>query len=133
MGFAICRFNADEGCARMGSQEWHVYLPDLNRRINVPSMWLHYMVDHLVQPTAEERAVILAADPAHATGQFISTRGAPQPPVLMVLYVERLGPSQYTHQIGTKPDTAFIGKLERVLANVQPLQTKSLDFRLGYR
>jgi len=133
MGFAICRFNADERCSKTGSQEWYVQLPDVNRVINVPSMWKHYMVDHLVQPTPEERAVIMAADPAQATGEFITTRGAARPAELMVLYVERLGQNQYTHQIGTKPDTEFIGKLESILANVQPLQTKGLDSRPGYR
>lgn len=133
MGFAMCRFNADEGCNKTGSQEWHVQLPDINLVINVPSMWKHYMTDHLVQPTAEERAAVMSADPAQATGKFITTIGAPRPARLMVLYVNRLGQNQYTHQIGTEPDTEFIGKLESILANVEPLQTKGLGFKSGYR
>lgn len=133
MGFAICRFNADEGCRETGSQEWHIQLPDVGRAINVPSMWKHYMTEHLVQPTHEERGVIMSADPAQATGRLIQTRGLERPAELMVLYVERLGPNQYSHEIGTKPDTEFIEKLERILADVQPIQTKCLDFRPGYR
>ena len=126
MGWANCRFQEDEGCNQTGSQEWRLYLPDVNRAINVPSMWKHYMTDHLVQPTAEERRVIMAADPSKATGKFITTRGAAEPELLMVLYVERLGKNHYTHQIGTTPDTEFIGKLEAILAGVRPLQTKGI-------
>ncbi len=130
MGWANCRFREDEGCKETGSQEWYVHLPDVNRVINVPSMWRHYMIDHLVQPTAEERKVIMAADPAKANGRFKMTRGATE---LMVLYIERLGKNQYTHQIGIKPDNEFIGKLEAILMNVRPLQTKGFDFKPGYR
>jgi len=133
MGFALCRFNEDEGCKETGSQEWYVTLPDVNRTINVPSMWKHYMVSHLVQPTAEEREVVMAADPTKATGEFIRTRGAVRPAELMVLYVERKGPNQYSHQVGTQPDTEFIEKLEGILANVQPSQTKSFHTRPGQR
>jgi hypothetical protein len=91
------------------------------------------MTDHLVQPTTEERKVIMATDPEKATGQFIATRSAARSAELMVLYVERTGPNQYNHQIGTEPDTEFIGKLESILAKVQPLQTKGSDSRPGYR
>lgn len=133
MGWANCRFQEDEGCNQTGSQEWHVNLQDVNRAINVPSMWNHYMTYHLVQPTAEERQVIMAADPAKATGKFITTRDAKRPERLMVLYVERLGKNQYTHQIGTTPDNEFIGKLEAILAGVRPLQTKAFDINPGYR
>jgi hypothetical protein len=133
MGWANCRFRLDEGCQKTGSQEWYVILADLGMSINVPSMWKHYMVDHLVQPTAEERRVIMAADPAKATGEFIATRGAARPAELMVLYVERMGMNQYTHQIGTQPDTQFIEKLEQILEGIEPQQTKGLDSRPGYR
>lgn len=131
MGFAYCRFNQDMGCEQTGSQEWYVRLPDVNRIINVPSMWKHYMADHLIQPTAEEREVILAADSALAVGEFFTTRSVE--PELLVLYVERLGQNRYTHQIGTTPDIEFMGKLEKILANIQPLQSKGLSFKPGYR
>lgn len=133
MGWANCRFQEDEGCTKTGSQEWHVSLPDVNRIINVPSMWKHYMVDHFVQPTAEEKQVIMAADPKKAAGEFITTRGAARPAELMVLYVERLGKNQYTHQIGNNPDYEFIEKLEAILAGISPLQTKGFNFKPSYR
>ncbi|MAH07182.1 hypothetical protein CMI38_02950 [Candidatus Pacearchaeota archaeon] len=133
MGYAKCRFNEDKGCNETGSQEWYVHLADLGKTINVPSMWKHYMQDHLVQPMSEERRVIMATDSTQATGEHITTRGSARPAELMVLYVERTGPNQYTHQIGEKPDTEFIDKLESILENVQPLQTKGIGFRPGYR
>jgi hypothetical protein len=133
MGFAICRFNKDEGCNETGSQEWHINLPDINTDINIPSMWKHYMINHLIQPTAEEKKVIMTADPAKAVGQFIGTRNLEDPKHLMVLYVERTNENQYSHQVGTKADTEFINKLEQILEQVKPLQTKGSDFRPGYR
>ncbi|MBR9704807.1 hypothetical protein GOV12_05320 [Candidatus Pacearchaeota archaeon] len=133
MGFVLCRFRQDEGCPETGSQEWHIYLPNVNKRINVPSMWKHYMLDHLVQPTDEERTVIMEADPSNASGMFISTRGAETPEELMVLYVQRTGVGQYTHEVGTEPDVEFIKKLESILEKVQPCGTKGLGNRPGYR
>nr|MCK4930098.1 hypothetical protein [Nanoarchaeota archaeon] len=130
MGFAFCRFHEETGCDETGSQEYHVHLEDLDVMINVPSMWEHYMTKHLVQPTKREKEVIMSADPEKATGRFIQTRGTENPEELMVLYVEKTE-SGYTHQIGTKPDTKFIEKLETILKKFEPYQTKG--FKPGYR
>lgn len=72
----------------------------------------------------------MAADPEKATGTKIQTRGLEGPEHLMVLYVEKTEKG-YTHQIGTKPDTEFIGKLETILKKFEPYQTKG--FKPGYR
>jgi len=131
MGWAVCRFNEEKGCEETGSKEWHVILPDLNVSINVPSMWKHYMINHLIQPTAEERKTIMAADPAKAKRECIMTRSsAAMPADLMVLYVEKTGKNIYTHEIGEKPDTEFINKLEKIIGNKTPWQTKGIP---GYR
>jgi hypothetical protein len=130
MGWAVCRFNGEKGCEETGSKEWHVYLADLNKSINVPSMWKHYMIKHLVQPTAEEREIIMAADSLKAIGELIGTRSAARPEELMVLYVENTGKNKYTHEIGDKPDIEFINQLERILAKAKPWQTKGIP---GYR
>jgi len=126
MGFAMCRFSSETGCKELGSQEYHINLPDVSYKINVPSMWKHYMVDHLVQPTAQERKVIMSADPAKATGELMQTRSI-QPSLtgLQVMYVEEHG-SGYSHKVGTEPDWEFIKKLESILACTNPLQTKGV-------
>lgn len=121
MGFAVCRFYTDEGCAHTGNQEWRVELPDVGRVINVPSMWRHYALDHLVQPTIEEREIIMSADSSQSKGVLISTRGFFNPVELKVFYVERLGLNKYTHNIGEKPDIEFVEKLESILSNARPL------------
>jgi len=122
MGFAICRFEQDKGCNAMGSQEWHIFFGD--KYINVPSMWKHYMTGHLIQPTEEERQTIMNADPSGARGKLIQTRGAQLLLQQKILYVERIGKDQYTHEVGESPDFEFIEKLENILAEIRPLQTK---------
>jgi len=125
MGFALCRFREETGCSKTDSQEYHVYLSDLDVMINVPSMWKHYMTEHFVQPTEREREVVMSADPTQATGQLIGTRSLQRPEEVMIMYVEKTN-TGYTHQIGTQPDTQFIDKLETILNRIQPLQTKSI-------
>ena len=127
MGFAICRFNKDKGCSETGSQEYHINLQDLNIHLNVPSMWKHYMTEHLIQPTQREREVVMKADPSQAIGNFMTTRSAVEPEHVKVLYVERIDQNQYSHQVGTQPDTQFIHKLETIIKNIEPAQTKGFD------
>ena len=70
----MCRFHEETGCSETGSQEYHVNLPDLDIMINVPSMWKHYMTNHLVQPTQREREIIMKADPEQAAGKLWDTK-----------------------------------------------------------
>lgn len=130
MGFAFCRFREETGCKETGSRHYNINLEDLNVAISVPSMWKHYMTEHLVQPTAREREVIMKADPEQATGERIQTRGLERPEYLMVLYVEKTEKG-YTHEIGAKPDTEFIEKLEKIVKRFDPVQTKGSE--PGYR
>ncbi len=125
MGFALCRFHEETGCSETGGQEYRVHLQDLNIMINVPSMWKHYMDEHLVQPTELERDVVMSADPTRATGQLIRTRSSQRSEEIKVMYVEKTD-TGYTHQIGTKSDVPFINKLETILNKIQPLQTKGI-------
>jgi len=131
MGFAVCRFSQDAGCEKTGSQHWYVRLPDLT--LNVPFLWKHYAEDHLIQPTSEERSVVLAADLSTVTGQFVQTRSIATPRELLVLYVERLGKNRYSHIVGSERDVEFISKLEQLLEKVQSVQTKKLYGMPGYR
>jgi hypothetical protein len=134
MGWANCRFKEETGCNKTGSQEWRINLLNLDIRINVPSMWKHYMTEHLVQPTLQEREVIMAADPSKVEGSFITTRSINSFPEIKILYVEKLEDGSYTHQIGKQVDTQFMTKLEQILDRVRPLQTKSLfNSKPGYR
>jgi hypothetical protein len=55
MGYAICRFNKDEGCNEISGTHWIMYFADIDKMVNVPNMWKHYMINHNVQPTIEER------------------------------------------------------------------------------
>ena len=105
-----------------------VQFHDLGVGIDVPGMWKHYMTEHLVQPTERERYLIMAADVEHADGIHLYSLGtgtSGRPEYEQVLYVEKIG-SGYSHTIGTEPDTEFISKLERILAHVNPTQTKGL-------
>lgn len=134
MGWANCRFKEETGCNKTGSQEWHVNLLDQGIKINVPSMWKHYITSHLVQPTIQEREIIMSADPSKTEGSFITTRGMNSFPEIKILYVEKLEDGKYSHQVGTQVDTEFITKLEKILNAVEPLQTKSVcDSKPGYR
>lgn len=132
MGFALCRLHDETGCSETGSQEYHIHLQDLNVKLNVPSMWKHYMTEHLVQPTQREREVVMGADPSRATGEFFGTRSFQKTEEIMLMYVEREN-GGYTHQIGAEPDMEFIEKLEDILANVEPLRTKGFNSEPGYR
>lgn len=120
MGFALCRFRKETSCSEIGSREYHVNLLDLNVMINIPSMWKHYMTEHLVQPTERARGIVMAADLNQATGQLISTRSLQRPEEVRIMYVEKTD-TGYTHQIGKQPDTQFIDKLEKILDKTQPL------------
>jgi hypothetical protein len=132
MGFAYCRFREETGCQEKGSREYHIFLKDLKVKINVPSMWKHYAVNHLVQPTKEERDIVMNADSAKAQGMELCTMGIPRPgenfmgyKSVLIMYVEKT-PGGYTHEVGNAPDTAFISKLEKLLENMKPIQTKTL-------
>jgi hypothetical protein len=133
MGFAFCRFREQTGCKELGSQEWHISLNESNVILNIPSMWKHYMQEHLVQPTNEEREIVLSANPKNVSGTFIGTRGLQSFREVKILYVEKLESGGYTHQIGTSPDTEFINKLEEIIQGIEPLQTKGIDSKPGYR
>jgi len=119
MGFAYCRFREETDCSEMGSQHYNVHLSDLDVMINVPSMWKHYMTEHLIQPTQREREFVMAADPNQATGTLITTRSQERPKELRIMYVEK-NETGYSHQIGTQPDIQFIDKLETILNGIQP-------------
>ena len=125
MGYALCRFRDETGCYEKGSQEYNVLLPDLGIRINVPSMWKHYMTEHLVQPNENEREIVMAADPSKATGILAGTLSISKeiPEEVLIMYVEKTE-SGYTHQTGIKPDVEFINKLEAILSKVPPWRTK---------
>jgi len=114
MGFAFCRFREKTNCSEIGSQEYHANLLDLNVIINIPSMWKHYMTEHLVQPTEREREIVMSAELDQATCQLINTRSLQRPEEIKIMYVEKTD-TGYTHQIGKQPDTEFINKLETIL------------------
>ncbi|MBI2042810.1 hypothetical protein HYT25_00275 [Candidatus Pacearchaeota archaeon] len=121
MGFALCRFRERTGCNETGSKYYNLFLGNLH--VNVPEMWKHYMINHLVQPLSEEREIIMGADLNDVKGSVVGTRGITLP--RQILYVEKTDEG-YTHQIGTKPDQKFIDKLESILERIEPLQTKSI-------
>ena len=129
MGFALCRFREETGCSKTGSQHYWVQLHNLGALIDVPELWKHYMTEHLVQPNERERFLIENADVDHSDGIHLYTLGrdAPgkRPEFEQVLYVEKTA-TGYTHEIGTKPDTGFISKLERLIAHIDSTQTKGL-------
>ncbi len=154
MGFAICRFNEETVCSEKGSSHYYVTLNDLKVTLNVPSMWKHYLTKHLVQPTKEEREIVMKADPKMANGKqafTFSTRNISEIKdytkeeteairkklaqgirelekikYVNILYVENLEKGKYTHDIGTKVDTEFIGKLEQLLEKGEQEQTKRI-------
>lgn len=119
MGSALCRFSED-GCQETGSQHYYVNLP--NAKLNVPSLWKHYMTEHLIQPTDLEREVIMAANPDQATGRRVITKSVEE---IKILYVEKTD-TGYTHQIGTEPDIQFIEQLEKILDGIEPRRTRGL-------
>jgi hypothetical protein len=123
MGFALCRFKDETGCQVTGSQEFHIRLEDLKVDLNVPTMWRHYMIEHLVQPNKDEMDTIMNADVNNTTGKFMQTRSMEQNRKLHVLYVEKTD-SGYTHEIGEKVDKEFINKLDLILKPYQPIQAK---------
>jgi hypothetical protein len=110
MGYALCRF---DGCTEKGSTHYLVRLTDLNKILNVPIMWKHYMTEHLVQPTELEREIVMAADPEKAISGMIVTGCMTSE--IKVMYVERTE-TGYTHELGDKPDTEFVDKLEMILS-----------------
>ncbi len=134
MGFAVCRFNKETGCNETSSRHYHIDVQDKDLRLNVPDMWKHYMTKHLVQPTKEEREAVMSLDLSQINTQMMQTRSistyAHPSKELLVLYVEKTD-TGYSHEIGTKPDTEFIEKLEEILQPVQPVQTKG--FKATYR
>lgn len=121
MGSALCRFNEKTGCNERGSHEYHAYLKDSGINITVPSMWKHYMVDHLVQPSSREREIIMGANPEMISGKLVAHRGISD--IEKILYVERVGDS-YTHSVGSKPDTEFIEKLDELILKIVPYYNK---------
>jgi len=117
MGWANCRFQEETDCSETGSVDYHVNVGNLGVVLNVPSMWEHYATEHLVQPTAREREVVMDADPSTVSGRRRLTRSLHQQETVKILYVERTD-SGYTHDVGTEPDTEFIDKLELILSKV---------------
>ena len=132
MGFALCRFSEETGCGETGSRHYIVHLPDINTKINVPEMWKHYMLEHLIQPNKEEREAIMNANPQKASGKLIRMRSAEKPKEVNVMYVEKTDDG-YSHEIGMVPDYEFIRKLESILSRIEPLQTKGIRARKRYR
>jgi hypothetical protein len=128
MGWANCRFKDETGCKETGSSHYHVTLEDIGVMLDVPCMWKHYMTEHLVQPTERERQAVMAANSDKASSKKIQTRGRPE--IIQVMYVEKTDRG-YTHNIGTRPDTEFIEKLETLIGNKgEPLMTFG---KPGYR
>ena len=125
MGWAYCRFKEETGCSYTGSMHYIVHLPDLGILLNVPSMWKHYMIDHLVQPLPKEQEVVMRANPKIANGTIVHTLSSKLPEELHVLYVEKTSQG-YTHHQSATPDTEFIEKLEKILERVQPLRTRGI-------
>jgi hypothetical protein len=125
MGFAYCRFREETGCYRTGSREWHVHLTDSNLILNVPELWSHYMIDHLVQPLKKEREIVMSANPENARTVNILTYYPQRLEQVNILYVEKI-PDGYTHEVGNSVDSEFMEKLEVLLSKVEPLQTKGL-------
>lgn len=123
MGFAVCRFNEETGCTETSSRHYLVFLDDRYLMLNVPEMWKHYIVDHLVQPLEREREVVMSANPEYARTMRVLTRSLQRPEEVKVLYVEKT-PDGYTHEIGDRVDTEFMKKLEVLLSKVEPIQTK---------
>jgi translation initiation factor 2B subunit (eIF-2B alpha/beta/delta family) len=86
-------------------------------------MWKHYVIDHFVQPTEEERTIIMTADPEKASVNVAYTFGKQE--MKLILYVEKTDKG-YTHRTGEKPDKEFIGKLEEILKKIEPEQTREI-------
>lgn len=120
MGFAFCRFREQTNCKELGSSHYIIHFLDLNVQINVPSMWKHYLKEHRVQPTEEERRVVMQANPEKANGQEFFTRSTNNFPEIKILYVEKTAEG-YSHKIGEIVDEEFLNKLESILANTEPL------------
>ena len=128
MGYGDCRFKPENGCKRQGSSHYLITFKDKNIVLNVPSMWKHYMKDHLVQPTLEEFGYVMNAnlekvETFHAStigeSEFKLSIGIEKLGVLEIpiLYVERLASeSGYTHKIGDSPNAKFISKLEDMIS-----------------
>ena len=127
MGWANCRFQQETDCQETGSGEYHLHLKDLSVVLNVPDLWKHYMTKHLVQPTEQERDFVMRANHAHVDCDHAYTCGTfgSRPREILVLYVEKKG-NNYTHPIGTQPDTEFISKLEQLLAKGKRIQTRGI-------
>lgn len=117
-GWANCRFREETGCRERGSTHKHIRLHDSNVLLYLPCMWEHYATKHLVQPTEEERRLVMATD-----SDNISCPSADEYPyeelksgklrLVKMLCVERT----CNHPIGTKPDEKFIKKLEAIVVN----------------
>lgn len=116
MGHADCRFKHKTGCKETGSLEYNILLTGQDLIINLPGMWKHYMVEHLIQPSEYERRIIMDADPKNVSTSIAMTisRGNLQNKVMM-LYVETTREG-YTHKIGEKADLDFIDKVELLLS-----------------
>jgi len=127
MGLAYCRFNSETRCNETCGTFYLIPLNDLHIVIDVPFMWKHYMIDHLVQPNEKEREIIMSADPEKASFNNVSPANLQHlddEQFYKILYVEQTQ-TGYTHKAGTMPDIEFINKLETILSGFRPIITGS--------
>ncbi len=121
MGWAECRFKDETGCKRTGSSHILLEVIDSGDKLNIPIMWEHYAIDHRVQPSENERSIVMNLSPDKVRGRIIQTRSITGIPVegVPILYVEKTE-NGYSHEIGEDVDWRFTQHLDSLLTNSIP-------------